>query len=165
MSDQQPAMTMREIRESLGHTQPGRPEVIVSITQYAVSVLPADDINRKTFTLFVELKRDGWTVHDGHEFYAGDDTWQPSAWRAHHWPDHDDALAFAREVAPEMRVNGHTATEVWRRTQEAGQSEPVEETFCTFGEGDAPGSGCILPAGHEPANRHVVTPGDVDLED
>jgi hypothetical protein len=41
--------------------------------------------------------------------------------------------------------------------------KPAEESgWCTFGEGDAPGSGCILPAGHEPANRHVVTPGDTD---
>lgn len=43
--------------------------------------------------------------------------------------------------------------------------QPEGETFCSFGEGEAPGSGCILPAGHEPANRHVVTPGDVDLDD
>ncbi|MGW5711634.1 hypothetical protein [Streptomyces olivaceus] len=35
-----------------------------------------------------------------------------------------------------------------------------EGELCPFGEGDAPGSGCILPAGHEPANRHLVTPGD-----
>ncbi|MDL5205099.1 hypothetical protein [Streptomyces sp. ALI-76-A] len=42
--------------------------------------------------------------------------------------------------------------------------KPKEGTWCSFGEGDAPGAGCILPAGHEPANRHVVVPGDVDDE-
>lgn len=45
------------------------------------------------------------------------------------------------------------------------QPQPADElTFCSFGEGDAPGSGCILPAGHQPPNRHVVTPGDTDDE-
>ncbi|MFD9444985.1 hypothetical protein [Streptomyces sp. NPDC060001] len=46
-------------------------------------------------------------------------------------------------------------------------SEPASDelTFCTFGEDDAPGAGCILPAGHEPANRHVVTYGDTDDSD
>lgn len=43
--------------------------------------------------------------------------------------------------------------------------EPEVTGWCTFGEDDAPGAGCILPAGHDPANRHVVTPGDVDLDD
>jgi hypothetical protein len=43
--------------------------------------------------------------------------------------------------------------------------KPAEETgWCSFGEDDAPWSGCILPAGHEPASRHLVTPGDVDLD-
>lgn len=42
--------------------------------------------------------------------------------------------------------------------------KPVAETFCSFGENDAPGSGCILPAGHEPANRHLYTPGDGDFD-
>ncbi|MGW7398109.1 hypothetical protein ACWGH7_16610 [Streptomyces cyaneofuscatus] len=33
---------------------------------------------------------------------------------------------------------------------------------CAYGENRATGAGCILPAGHEPTNRHVVTPGDAD---
>ncbi|MGA6223503.1 hypothetical protein ACPESV_24595 [Streptomyces umbrinus] len=43
------------------------------------------------------------------------------------------------------------------------EPKTVEESgWCSFGEDDAPGSGCILPAGHQPPNRHVVTPGDAD---
>ncbi|MFD0078201.1 hypothetical protein ACFVIY_37870 [Streptomyces sp. NPDC127166] len=42
--------------------------------------------------------------------------------------------------------------------------DPYANGVCPFGEGTAPGAGCILPAGHEPANRHVVTAGD-DLDD
>ncbi|MFI8535396.1 hypothetical protein ACIGMX_34765 [Streptomyces aquilus] len=43
-------------------------------------------------------------------------------------------------------------------TETEGQSEP--SGWCTFGERDAPGAGCIKPAGHSGA--HLVTPGDVD---
>jgi len=92
------------------------PQPIVQITRYAVSVLPEDDINRKYFTLFVELNSGGWVVTDGHDFYVEDGTWQPAQWLAYRWADYDDALAFARETAPEMTVNGHTATEAYRRT-------------------------------------------------
>ena len=35
---------------------------------------------------------------------------------------------------------------------------------CPYSETDAPGSGCILPAGHKPENPHIVTPGDTDEE-
>lgn len=160
-----PAMTMREIREGLGHIQAGQPEVIVDVTRYTVSVLPADDINHRTFALYVELKRDGWIVTDGHEYYGPAGSRELSQSTAHHFADYDDALALARELAPALTVNGRTATEIWQRTQEAERPEPVEETFCSFGEGDAPGSGCILPAGHQPPNRHLVTPGDVDDAD
>lgn len=100
--------------------KPAEPEVIVSIARYAVSVLPPGDINRKYFTLFVELARDGWVVTDGHAFYAEDGTWQPAQWLAHRFADYDDALALAREIAPEMTVNGHTATEAYQRTQAEG---------------------------------------------
>jgi hypothetical protein len=71
-------MTMREIREGLGHVRPGQPDVIVSISRYTISVLPSNDINHKYFSLYVELKPSGWILHSGHEYYATDGTWQPS---------------------------------------------------------------------------------------
>lgn len=111
------AMTMREIREGLGHVQPGQPDVLVTVTRYTVSVLPAGDINHKYFALQVELKAGGWIVHTGHEYYAEDGTWQPSQAVAHRFADYDDALAFAREAAPELTVNGRTAVDAYRRTQ------------------------------------------------
>jgi hypothetical protein len=113
------AMTMREIREDLGHVQPGQPEVIVSVTRYTVSVLPTDDINHRYFALQVELKPRGWVVHNGHEFYAEDGSWQPSQALAHYFADHDEAIAFARETAPDVVVNGHTAVDAYRRTHPA----------------------------------------------
>jgi hypothetical protein len=96
--------------------KPGEPEVLVAITRYTVSVIPADDINRRYFTLFVELMRDGWVVSDGHAFYAGEDTWQPAQWLAYRFADVDDALALARRLAPGLTVNGHTAVEAYQRT-------------------------------------------------
>ena len=115
-----PAMTMREIREGLGHVQPGQPEVLVSITRYAVSVLPANDINREYVALHVELSREGWIVHDGHGGYDADGGWEPGRLGAHPFADYDDALALARELAPGLTVNGHTATEAYQRTQAEG---------------------------------------------
>lgn len=79
--------------------QPTAPEVIVWITRYTVSVLPAADINHKFFALYVELQRDGWTIGDGHVYYAEDGTWQPSGWKAQRFADYDDALVLARQLA------------------------------------------------------------------
>ena len=42
------------------------------------------------------------------------------------------------------------------------QAEAEKPGWCSFGEDDAPGAGCIKPAGHTGA--HLVTPGDVDDE-
>ena len=156
-----PAMTMREIREGLGHVKPGQPEVIVSVTRYTVSVLPAGDINHKYFALHVELKRDGWIVTDGHGFYGPAGARELSQSTAHHFADYDDALALARKLAPVLTVNGRSATEVWQRTQESGQSESIG--WCTFGEDEAHGAGCIKTAGHSGA--HLVTRGDADFDD
>lgn len=121
MSDQpesaaRPAMTMGEIRTALGHTDP---PVLVSITRYTVSVLPADDINRKCFALYVELTSGGWIVHDGHGGYDVDGDWAPGLAVAHEFSDYDDALALARKLAPNVTVNGHTATDAYRRTHPA----------------------------------------------
>ena len=41
-------------------------------------------------------------------------------------------------------------------------TDPYANGVCPFGEDIAPGAGCILPAGHEPADRHIVTDGDLD---
>ncbi|HEY9353645.1 MAG TPA: hypothetical protein VIP28_10355 [Nocardioides sp.] len=142
-----------------------QPEVTVSVTRYTVSVLPAADINHKYFALYVELKSGGWVVHSGHEFYAEDGTWQPSEWRAHRFADYDDALAFARETAPEMTVNGHTATEVWQRAR-------AEAELKATGAPVAAEHGAQAPAGHPTPDRpsetdeetHVVADDSSDPE-
>lgn len=122
-----PAMTMREIRTALGHTDP---PVQVDVTRYEVSVLPADDINRKHFTLYVEYQRHWypgggqWSVHDGHDCFSADGVQadgitvygRDDDWIKAHRFDLETALALARKLAPNVTVNGHTATEAYRRT-------------------------------------------------
>lgn len=73
---------------------------------------------------------------------------------------HDGLCALCRQ-------SQHEAWWPTRGTEErpAAEEQPAEVTpWCSFGEDDAPGAGCILPAGHEPANRHLVVPGDADDE-
>jgi hypothetical protein len=100
-------------RDVTGHDGP---KVIVSITRYTVSVLPADDINHRTFALSVELTPRGWVVTDGHSGYDADGTAHHGEARWHPFADYDDALAVARRIAPDLMVNGATASEIYRRT-------------------------------------------------
>jgi hypothetical protein len=122
MTDPKPAMTMREIRDRLGHTAPAEPEVIVSVTRYTVSVIPADDINHRYFALIVEPTRRGtWAVTDGHGGYDRDGRWTPGRDSGSEYADVDDALALARRLAPGLTVNGHTAVEAYQRTHPGPQ--------------------------------------------
>ncbi|MEC4016034.1 hypothetical protein [Streptomyces sp. H27-D2] len=103
--------------------QPGQPDVLTAITRYEVSVLPADDLNRKFYTLLVERTRRGtWVVTDGHAGYLEDGHGTPGQATAHQFADYDDALALARRLAPDMTVNGRTATEAYRHTH---QEDPM----------------------------------------
>lgn len=126
MSDQsRRAMTMREIRERLGHVQPGQPEPAVQATRYEVSLLPEGDVNRLNFTITVEYRGgDCWAVvrHRQCMNAAGEWSWEPVAseredeWLAEHRFDLDTALRLAKEQAPKLTVNGMTALSVYRRT-------------------------------------------------
>lgn len=58
-----PAMTMREIREGLGHVQPGIPDPHVQTTGYTVSCLPEGHDDRWTYSVRVSYRGDGlWSV-------------------------------------------------------------------------------------------------------
>lgn len=43
------------------------------------------------------------------------------------------------------------------------ENDPFANGVCSYGEGRAPGSGCIKPAAHD--GPHAVVPGDLDPED
>lgn len=64
----------------------------------------------------------------------------------------------------EAPVEGGTATRPpTGRVGDSVETEPPNpyaNGVCTYGEDQAPGSGCIKPAGHNGA--HLVTPGDTD---
>ncbi|PWG13934.1 hypothetical protein DF268_08700 [Streptomyces sp. V2] len=100
--------------------------VHVSVTRYEVSVLPEGDINRPVYTINVEARgRDCWAVVHHRQCLntKGEWSWEsiPSergaAWLAEHRFDLNTALTLARQAAPRLVVNGHTATEWLKRTQ------------------------------------------------
>jgi hypothetical protein len=86
---------------------------IVSITRYAVSLLPEHDVNYKFYVLLVDRREGGWVIHNGHEYYTPEGTWDPTSWKARVFPDRMDALAVAEKLAPGITVNGRTATEAY----------------------------------------------------
>ncbi|MEO3978812.1 hypothetical protein [Streptomyces sp. CAU 1734] len=103
------------------------PEPVVTVARYEVSLLPETDINRHVFTLRVEYRgHSRWAVTDGHRCLAADGTWSwesiPSEraddWLDRHRHDLDTALDLAREYAPLIRVNGHTALDAYYATTE-----------------------------------------------
>lgn len=96
-----------------------QPEVLVSITRYTVSVLPADDINHRYFALQVEMTPRGWVVHDGHAGYDADGNAHFGETRRHPFADYEDARVLARWLAPRLTVNGHTAVDAYHRTHTA----------------------------------------------
>jgi hypothetical protein len=121
----QPAMTMREIRDRLGHNTP---VATVQATEYVVSVLPDDDINRHVFAITVELRGVGqWAVTRHGSCLGADGTWDEGVkphdrgddWLNTHRFNLDTALRLARGAAPHVVVNGRTATEVYHLTRTA----------------------------------------------
>ncbi|WP_431980041.1 hypothetical protein [Streptomyces qinglanensis] len=116
-------MTMREIREHLGHATPGVPDPTVQPTRYVVSCLPGDDTDRHLFSIQVEYRgRDRWAVVRHGQCLTADGFWDwehvPSErtdeWLAAHRFDVDTALRLAREAAPLITVNGFTVSDALR---------------------------------------------------
>ncbi|MGW6531420.1 hypothetical protein [Streptomyces venezuelae] len=130
MTDPKPAVTMREIREQLGHVDPGVPSASVQASRYEVSILPEDDINRSVFTINVEYRGDDrWAAvrHGQCLNAAGEWSYEsiPSEreddWLAGHRFSLGAALVLAKKAAPHLRVNGRTALDAYRRTQGEAQ--------------------------------------------
>lgn len=109
-------------------TEQTTPEALVQITRFEVSVLPEDDINRSVFTINVEhLGNDRWAVvrhgwclgSNGKWDYERIPSEREDEWLSWHRFDLDTALTLAREAAPSLIVNGHTAVDAYRRTHPA----------------------------------------------
>jgi hypothetical protein len=134
MTDQpRPAMTMREIREGLGHPvpPPGIPESTVQATGYVVSCLPEGHDDRWTFTVQVPHRGNGlFAVKHGLRYYGTDGTWSyepdfgeddaaEDAWLKAHRFDHDTALRLARQLAPTLTYRGRSVADAL--AEEAGR--------------------------------------------
>jgi hypothetical protein len=94
------------------------PPVVVAVTRYAVSLFPPDSRDHRYYALHVELRPRGWIVTNGFEYFGPDGIVEQSQSTAHHFPhdDHQQALALAARLAPDVDVNGITAADVYRRT-------------------------------------------------
>ncbi|MDX3343426.1 hypothetical protein PV409_36315 [Streptomyces sp. ME02-6979.5a] len=118
-------MTMRQIREALGHAAPGIPDAIVQPTEYEVSILPEGDINRHVFAITVEYRGvDQWAITRHGMCLGSDGEWAEGTkphdrgddWLRAHRFDLTTALRLARMAAPHVVVNGHSALDAYRRT-------------------------------------------------
>jgi hypothetical protein len=130
------AKTMREIREGLGHVQPGEPEPIVETTGYLVSCLPEGHEERWTFAVRVANRGEGlWSVQRRGQYVDANGTPSPgfawsgglgepateaemdsfdkeqAVWLAAHRFDHDTALRLARALAPHLTYRGRTVAD------------------------------------------------------
>lgn len=127
-SQPKPAMTMREIREHLGHVKPGEPEPTVLPTAYVVSCLPLGHEDRLTYTINVVHRGDGlYAVKRNLRFADANGAWEyepgwpedgseadalaEEKWLEEHRFDHDTALRLARELAPTLTYRGRTVAD------------------------------------------------------
>lgn len=102
-----------------------QPVATCQATEYEVSILPEDDINRPSFAITVQYWGGGrWAVTRHGECLGADGAWargvkeydRGDVWLDDHRFCLDDALRLAREAAPHVVVNGHTALDAYRRT-------------------------------------------------
>lgn len=133
------AMTMREIREGLGHTVPadGIPEPSAQITGYTVSCLPEGHDDRWTYSVRVSYRGEGlWSVQRRSQYVDANGTPSPgfswsggpdepatqaemdafdaeqAVWLKAHRFGHDEALRLARELAPTLTYRGRSVADV-----------------------------------------------------
>jgi hypothetical protein len=105
-----------------------QPEALVQPTAYVVSILPEGDINRHVFTITVQYWGDDrWAITRHGSCLGADGQWEfgikeydrGDDWLTTHRFDLDTALRLARDAAPHLVVNGHTALDAYRRTHPA----------------------------------------------
>jgi len=103
-------------------------------TEYEVSILPDDDINYPVFVLTVQNRgNDRWAVVRHQSCLGADGTWdfgikeydRGEAWLNAHRFTLDEALRLAKEAAPHVVVNGHTATDAYERAVAAAADQPA----------------------------------------
>jgi hypothetical protein len=112
-----------------------KPEVYVRTRSYEVTIWPeemSDDIDAATWCLCVDYRGSGrWGVFRGSSagrhtpclgrdgtwsFGRPDDQDDMAAWLANYRFTEQEALDFAREQAPGMKVNGYFASDVLNET-------------------------------------------------
>lgn len=136
MTTPKPAMTMREIREQLGHVAPGEPEAHVQTTRYVVSCLPEGHDDRFLFAVQVEYRGESkWAVSNRCRDLGRDGSWsfgfdwsggdrepatseeldlfdkEQQVWLADHRFDEQTALRLAKQAARLLEYRGYGVTQ------------------------------------------------------
>lgn len=111
-------------------------EVDVLVTEYEVSILPRDDINRSAWSLNVAYRGHGLYAVIAHRCcLSSSGSWDYEAipseredeWIAEHRFPLEEALRLAAEHAPNVVCNGKTAVELqeWLREHRAAAGSQV----------------------------------------
>jgi hypothetical protein len=128
---ERPAMTMREIRDALGHQVPphGVPDPEVLPVRFVVSTIPEGHDDRYTYTINVQYRGEGlYSVGHGLAYADADGVWSYEPGRSSEDDERDDdttldwvaahrfdltaALRLARRLAPSLTVRGRSAVDV-----------------------------------------------------
>ena len=126
MTNHTTAMTMREIREALGHAvpPPGVPEPVVQPTRYVVSCLPEGHDDRITYSINIRYEGGGlFSVRHGLRQYSLNAEWayEPdfdeddaaeAEWLKGYRFDSDTALRLAKELALKLTYRGRSVADV-----------------------------------------------------
>ncbi|MEH0586188.1 hypothetical protein QA942_19710 [Streptomyces sp. B21-106] len=126
MTNHTTAMTLREIREALGHTvpPPGVPEPVVQATRYVVSCLPEGHDDRITYSINIRYEGSGlFSVRHGLRQYSCDGEWayEPdfdeddaaeAEWLKGYRFGHDAAVGLAKKLASTLSYRGRSVADV-----------------------------------------------------
>lgn len=99
------------------------PKPEVRVTRYAVSCLPPDDVNARSFTIHVKQTTGGlWIATDNQRCLNSAGEWVVDRSGLYVRHDKETALRLAEAAAPRMTVNGCTVADVLAK-QEAADAQ------------------------------------------
>lgn len=96
------------------------PEPEVRVTRYEVSCIPRDDVNARSFTVYVKQTSDGlWIATDNQRCLNAAGEWVVDRSGLYVRHDEQTALRLANAAAPGMTVNGWTVADALAQREAA----------------------------------------------
>lgn len=94
------------------------PKPEVRVTRYEVSCIPRDDVNARSFTVYVKQTSDGlWIATDNHRCLNAAGEWVVDRSGLYVRHDKETALRLAEAAAPEMTAYGLTVADALARAE------------------------------------------------